>query len=480
MNVRRVALIVALLLSGALIACGSTDKSGAPVAAAPAELNIATRTLGTGGAADFADTVTKASGGRLTIVVESSAHRSDGRPAEASILADVASGNVALGVVSVEALQAAGVHSLDPLIAPGVVTTVEFETAIAGSALATTMLGGVATAGVVGLAIVPGPIHLLVGMNDAIDSPEGLTGKRASVFATADQAAALFTALGTTTTLDPRLEPPANADVFDASPGVIARRNLAPAVHVVANVPLWPDPTVIVMNADAFEALNASDRQLLLDAGLASAAVTGDAISVDESTSLDSLCADGRVEFDTMSADGLAVMATRFADVTDALRATGAGGVLAEIEKMAPATVPSTAPRCVSDAAPTGSEAKPLTGAETALVGTWTADVTAQALEAAHVRGNENGEVGPMSLQFDIEGHLDIVMGDGSVITTVVTVADGVLTLTPYDVTLEQGSGEQWRYRWSVFNDRLTWTEVPGEGIDPGPTSFISQPFTKE
>lgn len=51
------------------------------------------------------------------------------------------------------------------------------------------------------------------------------------------------------------------------------------------------------------------------------------------------------------------------------------------------------------------------------------------------------------------------------------------ITITVDTVTSQQGRGETWRFKWSVFRDTLTLSRFPGEGLQAGPTFFISQPF---
>ena len=482
MQLRSAAPSACILLSAMLISCSTTDKSGAERHTEPTILHLASRTLGSGPAAAFSDEVDHESGGRITIQIDASAHRDSGRGSDAAILADVVNGVVPLGLVSVEALQQAGVRTLDPLVAPGVVTSVGLEVEIARGPLGGKLLGGLSAASVIGIAIAPGPIHHLVGVGTPVNSPLELTGQRFGVYASSVDASALASSVGADPVIDERSQLDTDVRALDASPGVIARRNLVGfADHLMGNAPLWPDPTIIVMNPGVFERLAESDQNLLLEAGRLAASSAGAEVDADESSSLGSLCADGEWTIDTMPAAGLAALtADLLAAGADMRSDSVVAALLAEVGVLAAATVGPTPIVCptTNDGEPAATATVPLTGPAKNLIGTWSANVTQAALDRAGISPTEFGEVGPTRLVFDESGHVDVVLGDGTDIPATAVVDGGTLEVSPIPESLQDGRGETWRYRWSVFNGTLTLERVAGPDIDPGPTSLVSQAFT--
>ena len=302
--------------------CGSTDRAGVPKRAATQTLRMATRTHGDGPGAAFAAEVNDLTEGTLEIVIEHEVHRDLGRGSDAAILADVVSGAVELRAISVESLEAAGVHSFDPLVAPGVVTTVAAEAQIAGGPLASQMLAGASAASVVGIAIAPGPIHYLAGIGEPIADPAQLAGELFGVTATSTLAADVVKALGATPTLDDRQDTiDMHVRGLDTSPQGISQRQIVDITgHVVGNVPLWPQPTIIVANAQYFGGLTKSQQESLTSAGLHAAAPQAEAVIKDDSDALAVLCGSSTWTFESLDDTAQASVTGFLTQVTDRVR----------------------------------------------------------------------------------------------------------------------------------------------------------------
>lgn len=479
---RSITLSIACL--AALVGCGSTDKSSAPAAPVPTVLHLSTITFGDGPAAPFTDEVKRLSGGALTIQIDTAQHRDSGRAGDPAILADVLSGKVPLGVVTIESLQAKGVRSLDPLAAPGLITSVAAAGVVDGGPIAKKMLDEVtAKAGVVGLAVVPGRLRYLVGVPSPVKAVADLSNQTVKLFEASTVAADAFKAAGANVVLDNRTDTVKSGErALDSAASDISNREMTSVAHyLMGNVPLWTEHFVVVANKKAFDGLSSSFRSVLAKAGSSSAAISATAVQQEEDGALLSMCNAKLVEVDRLAPAEVTALSTAMKPVTDAMRADpDLGPIVKDIDRSVAGIATPAALECVAGAAP-DSDPVALTGAAAALVGVWKLDVTQELFDKAHPLGNEVGGVGLSELTFTPDGHFDYSVGGGHLPSTGVWVDGDLVIIKILGTCTQCGAGETWRYHWSVFGDKLTLTRAPGAGVTlgDGPTGIVAGPYTR-
>ncbi len=262
-----VALAVTAILGVAATACdGATrDKAGDRTSNGnPRVLRIAVHDPGWS-ATEFAAAVAERSSGSLEIRPETTP-RMDTVDWERRTVADVRAGRVDLAVVGARVWDTFGVTSFQALLAPFLVTDLELERRALESSYAVPLLSAVEQGGVVGIALLPGPLRRPFGHSQPLVRPEDYTGRTVGV-APGEVEEATFRALGARPrayeSLHPSFFAGAALDAGSIVEGGYEGETLA------ANVVLWPRPETIVMNRQAFEALTRSQRTVLLEAGRA-------------------------------------------------------------------------------------------------------------------------------------------------------------------------------------------------------------------
>jgi TRAP-type C4-dicarboxylate transport system substrate-binding protein len=157
-----------------------------------------------------------------------------------------------------------GVTAFQALLAPFLVDSFELQRRVLESPLAGEMLRGVEDAGVVGVALLPGPLRRPVGITRALVRPDDYRGATISA-RPAGVARAALRALGS----NPKSYVPgalAGADGDEGDPTTVAFSNFDRRA-LTANVVLWPKPYTIVMNRKAFMQLTDEQQAILLRAG---------------------------------------------------------------------------------------------------------------------------------------------------------------------------------------------------------------------
>ena len=472
-------LIVSVVAVAACAACTPTDKAGSPVPAQPVPITIATRTHGSGPAAAFAQNLTAKGGGRLTVSLATDAHRDLGAGSDAAILADVAAGRVDLGVVSIAALQAAGVHSFDALVAPGLLATLDAEVMVAAGGLGAEALAGVGRAGVTGIALVPGPIHRLVLVGPPISDVNELVGKPFRVVGTSTLATEAVRALHAVPEPDDRGDRLATqVAAFDAAPETIISRSSGDITATFAtNIPLWPEPTVIVAYPALFDRLGEGSEEMLLSAGRDSAHSQAESLLNAEMEALGALCFSTSWQVRPLSTSAAAEISSRIATVTERLRSDEMVSPSVDRVRSVVGDLASVTPGCGDAGA--GTDPGTDRAVPTALLGGWQAEVTEEAFRKAQPSRLESGEIGPWRMRIGSDRRVEIHDPSNSRIIAKGSFIGDLLRITIIEATQEQGAGEIWQYSWSVLRDNLTLTRRPGPGVQSGPTAFISQPFVR-
>lgn len=291
------AAVAAAVLALGLAACGDDDDDGTDTAGGGDEAGVTLR-LGYvtapqhpyGLAVDeFVRLVNEASDGDIDVRTLPNYPGGD-----VPLLQDVRDNAVELASVSSAVWGTQGVNSFDALQALGLITRYDLAREVLTGSIATEMLEGVEAVGLKGLAIHEGGLRKPVGVSTPLTSPasfDGLTIRtpESSVLETG------IRALGADATSIPVGEiyssmRDGTVDGMEANLGLVQTLQLYEvADFITMNVNLWPFPTVLVMNQDAFDGLSAEQQEIITEAA---AAIPGFSIDILTAPSdlVDQLC----------------------------------------------------------------------------------------------------------------------------------------------------------------------------------------------
>jgi TRAP-type C4-dicarboxylate transport system substrate-binding protein len=175
----------------------------------------------------------------------------------------VVDGELDLGLVPARAWDTEGVTTLRALNAPFLVTSDELTAEIVRSDVADTMLAGLDSSGVRGLALLPEGMRVVASFGQPLLSADDFAGTLLRVPASATTYA-FFEALGATpddvTANDSAV---AAGDVDGVETALALLRTEWPDATATGNLPLWPKVTTLVVNAQRFDSLPARTREAL-------------------------------------------------------------------------------------------------------------------------------------------------------------------------------------------------------------------------
>ena len=257
---------VALVAAASASAGSGPDKAGGreqpskPVGK-PVTLVLAS---GDGAFADaYAAAVARLSGGTIRIDVRV------GRVLQANYerftVEDVRRGKAQLGSVAARIWDTMGASSMRALVAPLLVDSLALQRRVLESPLAGQMLAGLDRAGVVGLALTPGPLRRPLGMTRPLRGPQDYRGATVGI-KFGGVARSTFETLGAKVTGYTRgqaLFDGAELDLKTIADADYDRR----AKEITANVVLWARPQTVFANRAAFARLTPSQRAILRRAG---------------------------------------------------------------------------------------------------------------------------------------------------------------------------------------------------------------------
>jgi TRAP-type C4-dicarboxylate transport system substrate-binding protein len=477
-----VALIAAVALGAAACSSGSLDKAGGPVSR-PVVLTLADVEGDVSNAQPFADAVSSLSHGSLQITIEGDWRPSD--PSyEADLIKDVQAGKADLGVTASRAFDTAGISSFQALQAPFLIDSYPLERKVLDSAIPATMLAGLRPHGLVGLAVLPGPLRRPFGFTRPLVAASSYRGARIGIGPSAVDAG-IFRALGAVPVTVQRSN---SVPVIAGLTGVVVSASAidagldVPGAILTGNVVFEPRPYVLFTNQHAFGSLTASQRSVLYQA--AAQARAAGIYQGNDTASVADLCRRG-TKIVSASPAGLAGLHAAVQPVYRALESNPATrAFIDEITAMRQAAGGS--PDAV--ACPPASAAAAATAAS-ALQGTWQVTYTESDLIAA---GADSSALGPglgnwghFTLTFG-QGHWWIrhIGGDPAVApnnlyyygTYVVTGQQ--ITFYRHDHDYPGSDTEIWGpYTWSVYRDTLTFKKAGWTGDTQGPTNLVVKPW---
>lgn len=479
--------MVALSVCLTMVGCGTAwDKAGGQRPVEPTVLTLLFP-LNRWESQPFIDAVARLSNGTLRI--ERLPVPTPGQPSsDVDGVRAVQAGQADLGMAPVRAWPELGVHSFDPLVAPLAIDSFAVQHAVLASDVVEPMLAGTATVGVTGIGVLPGPLRHPVAMTTALTGPQDYEGRTIGL---SDGAVASrsIDALGAKPQPIRYQEQRApvgvdGVDGLEAQLEVVdGNRYDSEAQAITSNVTLWPRPLVLVGNPARLAELDESHRQVLRQA--ARSAVDDRVIVEREQEALANLCRRGGVEFVHATPAELAWLRRAIRPVLtwlrqDAAAARALGRIDAIRAEVASAGTAEAAPSCTG--IEPGSSA-PSTSAFS-LDGVYRMTSTAEDLRAI---GTPPGDVVPENygewvfvvagdrFAFTQENDEACTWGFGSwsVAGDIVQwhMGDGG-GVAPNGA--ENRPGEVFQFHWSLYQDTLTLTGVPGA---ISPENFRARPW---
>jgi len=248
-----------------------------------------------------------------------------------------------LGWTSAGVWHQLGVTSFDAIVAPFLIDSYDLEEKVLASAVATDMLGGLDSMGLVGVGIQPGPLKLLSASKHPLVRPDDFVDAKVAMGPSTITVDALK-ALGATTMTIASGGNIEGADAVEAQLGAIIGNHYESVMkHTGVNVVMWPRPVIYFANESRFRSLsNRQQGALRLAVQQASSAALGNLHQV-EDAAFAALCANGSDMAVASNAD-LASLRVAVQPIYDSLNQNPAtASAIASIETMK-AQLPARAP----------------------------------------------------------------------------------------------------------------------------------------
>ena len=419
----------------------------------------------------FVKDVASRSNGSVNITVSYDWRKGE-RNYEVDLAKDVAAGKADLGVASPRAFDAVDVDSFQALVAPLLVDSYALERKVLDSDTARTMLTGLEAAGLHGIGYMMGPLRRPIGFTRPLRSPADFAGAKVGLRAS-EVGAASLTAWGA----EPVVPLPGDNTGLDGMEGNLTtvREYFDRGVDsLTGNVVLWPRPDVLFANAAHYGKLTDAQRDAVSAAAASALASSDKGVQATGDETYGVLCNLGLSIVTATEADLAALrdaVAPVYADLErdpDTKAAIAAirklrGSATTEVVPPCPATAPSDAPATTSP-----------------IDGVWTTSFTRDELAASPLlldTGELNDENwGDFRLEFN-QGKVSLTqLNDLDHYST-----SGTFTVDGNDVTLRMteggNAGEVFTFRWSLFQDTLTFQRHPSMPISPTP--IILKPWTR-
>jgi hypothetical protein len=243
------------------------------------------------------------------------------------------------------------------------------------------------------------------------------------------------------------------------------------ARSVTADVVLWPRASAVVMNRHAWQRLTPGQRAVLTDAARTAVGPAMHRERDFERGAVQSLC-DRGFALVRAGAAGVAALRRAVAPVYRKLESDSATRRGLENIRALKATLPAEpAAACGRD------QGRPPAPGAAPLVGSWRVRVTRAQMAAAHRLPQEavDDNWGNYTLVLGGDGNFKLLNDryPGPVGFGTWSASGDLLTFTPRG-TLEQGAGETWRYRWTLFRGSLELRR-----LTLGPTALTVAPLRR-
>jgi TRAP-type C4-dicarboxylate transport system substrate-binding protein len=466
MRLLATALAIALVTSG----ChgSGAGKAGGTRAVPGKPLTLTLQTGDSLFAPEYADAVNRLSDGTMRIAITVAGNQPT---YEAMTVDAVRKGKAQLGAVGARVWDAFGATSFRPLVAPFLVDSLALEQQVLSGPLAARMLGGLDKAGVVGLAVLPGPLRRPLGLSRGLVAPADYKGAKIAI-RYGGIARTSFEALGSTAVGYTIGNLPA-VDGAELDSNTIAENGFdAQARALTANVVFWPRPQTIFMNRKAFDRLSSSQQAILRRAGRAAVGPELARVQKDDASGLAAICSRGTLSLVTASPDEVAALRGAVGPVYAELNRDPLDRQLIRaIAKLREALPSTDAARCPGTRA--------VTRAGAVLEGRWQMSATSGELQAAGVPpADADRQRGGGTLVLAHGAWIGRERLNGFVWHGRYSVQGNVLRLitTACPPALACGQNATATFTWSVYEDRLSLGLVSGV---PTYLGLIAKPLTK-
>lgn len=448
------------------------NKAGGKSDGGTVELTLASHDYNAIEASEFASSVERLSGGSIQIDVKYGVRFYDVDYEQGTIV-DVQNAVYDLALVGARAWDAAGVKSLNALVAPFLIDSYALERRVLESSLTERMLEGLEPLGLIGIALVPGELRRPLGLSRALVRPGDFRGAHIGI-RPAGVAGATFAALGARAE-GFRAIPEGLAGFDGAESGVSTIRNNRydnGARALTANVVLWPRPTTIFMNREAFDALADDQQEALREAGLEAIQPVLTTIEDTEQASLQAICSGSRLPLVLAKPADRAALRRAVQSVYDELEGDSlTAELVAEIEDLHGNEGVATAPLHCPSARPQSTAS--------GLEGVWRIDVTREDLRAAGAQLEQLDRAeGSWKIEFGEGGWVTRNLDSGALYRGTYAVDGKVLSETVRSCAPTKictpGSVEE--YAWSAYRGQLELTPIPGR---PFNFAVIAKPLTR-
>ncbi|HEY5882090.1 MAG TPA: TRAP transporter substrate-binding protein DctP [Nakamurella sp.] len=439
------AAVLALLVTG----CSPVDRSGGDAAVEARTLRFAISGIDQvpeEGLA-WAKEVEQSSGGTLKIefVTEYAAGNPRG---ESEVIADVRSGAIDLGRVGARAFDVNGYDEFQPLLAPFLVDSFDFQARVFEAGIPARMAAGFDRIGLTPLAVLPGPFRRMMSRDTPFTSLSAYQGARINA-AESKLAADVFAALGAQATTLPGGDL-SGVDGFENLPASVWGNQFQSTWrHLTGNVNFGPRPWVFMANPDVFNSLAPSQQEALTGA----AAATFDSVlritADSDAEAVAKLCAAG-VTFDVATDAQLDELEAAVRPVIDKLRTDPAKAAeLDQIEalKLEVAAPPNTL-TCTTT--PSAQAADTLGIPD----GTYTRTGTVGDIRRS------GAEQRLKDIGFDFTGE-----PDSAGVTQTLVFADGLVTKDAVDTATGEPAGDREQWTYTTYRGRIRLS---------GPVDFVA------
>jgi hypothetical protein len=346
------------------------------------------------------------------------------------------------------------------------------------------MLAGLRPDGLVGLAVLPGPLRRPLSYSRPLLAASDYSGARIGTRPSA-VTAAVFHALGAVPVIEVRSLSGAQTTGWtgtEAQAYSIDTGLGRPGATMTGNVIFWPRPNVIFINQHAFSSLTAGQRSVLVRA--AALARSAGIYEGNDTVYVADLCRRG-TQIVSASPANLAGLLAAVQPVYRMLESDpSTKAYISQITAMRQATggSPSTV-TCPPQAVPAGQ----ITTAATPLDGTWQVTFTEQELAAAGAASDEllpsQGNWGRFTFTLS-RGHwwqtARPSTAPGWTAYGSYVVAGHKVTFYRHDHDYQGSDTEIWGpYIWSVYRDALTFQKAGWTGSTQGPTGLAVRPWRR-
>jgi len=455
---------VALAVAGSASADSGPDKAGGggsepAVAPVGKPVTLTLLTVDDLWASKLAEAAERLSGG--TIRIDIRAGGSAIVDYERRLVDKVRAGHGDMASVGARAWDRMGVTSFQGLVAPFLVDSLELERRVLESPRAVKLLDGVRPLGLIGVALLPGPLRRPFGLTRALLGPRDYAGAKVGVrFGRVAQDS--VNALGATPE-GYRIGSLAGLDGAELDVATIAGNSYdGDRSKLTGNVVLWARPETIVISRKAFDRLERSQQQILRRAGREAIAPVLAVLRKEEKDSLATVCSRGAASLVDASPSQVAALRSATLPVYRELeRDPGTRALLAEIRALRAQQPEVEAVHCAA----TRSDAS-------AIEGRWESDLSRAAMLT---NGASEAEVSTFGGRgtLELDGGRWTFRNDHTTVTGTYAVAGDRVRLTMLTCTANPCfPGAHTDYMWNVYRDTLSLARQPGATVWP---AFVAQ-----